>query len=443
MPDMAYKILIVDDELALCLSLSKILKNEGYDTCYSIDPLEVENLLEAEKPDLIIMDVRMPGRGGLQILALLRQKNCRLPIVMISGFAGTENIVQAMKIGAANFFSKPIKIPSLLREIRTFARQEQITVCRDDCISDLPILTCEPEMQKILGLVEKVARTDVSVVVTGESGTGKELIANAIHQVSARSSNPFVKLNCAAIPETLLESELFGHEKGAFTDAKSARLGRFEEAQGGTIFLDEIGEMSLKTQAKLLRILQDRKFERVGSNVIRSLDVRFVAATNQSFERMIQEGSFRRDLFYRLAVVHLEIPPLRKRPKDIPLLARKFLEEFAGLYNKPVMEFESEVMRIFLAHSWPGNVRELRNCIERAVIFSEGQSLGADSLPLHYDEVCRECVTDYHELLDQVKREKILEAVEKAGGNKTTAANLLGMTRRTLYNNLKMLGIPF
>jgi DNA-binding NtrC family response regulator len=439
---MAFSVLIIDDEEALCQTLARILAKEGYGACYTINPFEVEVFLERERPDLIIMDVRMPGRGGLQVLEQLKHQNCLLPILMISGYAGTESIVQAMKIGAANFYSKPLKTQALLDEIRTFASHE-----RDSIRSDLPssapsILTSDPGMQRILGLVDKVAATDVSVVITGESGTGKELIAEAIHGRGLRAPFPLVKINCAAIPETLLESELFGHEKGAFTDAASMRIGKFEEAEKGSIFLDEIGEMSLRTQAKVLRILQEKRFERVGSNKVRNLDVRFIAATNKSFDQMIREGAFRSDLYYRLSVVHLEIPPLRERRGDIPILADHFLKEFSALYGKPVQGFKPEVYKIFQAHSWPGNVRELRNCVERAVIFSEGALLDETNLPLHYDEVCRESVAEYNELLDRVKREKILEALDRANGNKTVAADLLNITRRTLYNKMKGLGIP-
>ncbi len=433
--------MIVDDEEAMCQTLSKILAKEGYETCSTVNPLEVEALIENESPNLIIMDVKMPRRGGLQVLARLKQQSCAVPIIMISGYAGAENIVQAMKIGAANFYSKPLKIQSLLNEIRTMAHQE----CNRRLNSGPPtasILTKDSEMSKLLKLVEKVAKTDVSVIIAGESGTGKELIAEAIHRKSNRSRHPMVKLNCASIPETLLESELFGHEKGAFTDAAAMRIGKFEEAEKGCIFLDEIAEMSMRTQAKLLRVLQERKFERLGSNAVRSLDVRFIAATNKDFEKMISEGSFRSDLYYRLSVVRIEVPPLRRRRADIPLLAEHFLGEFSRQYGKSILGFKPEVHKIFLAHSWPGNVRELRNCVERAVIFCEEPVLDESCLPLHYDEVCRESVAGYHALLDNVRREQILEALDKAGGNKSIAADLLNITRRTLYNKLKALGIP-
>jgi DNA-binding NtrC family response regulator len=357
---------------------------------------------------------------------------------MISGFASSEAIVQAMKIGATNFYVKPLKIPVLLEEIAALSRSKP----RHLAANERGLETKDPAMEKVLRLLEKVAPTNVPVVLTGESGTGKELAARALHQLSGRADAPLVKLNCAAIPEQLLESELFGHERGAYTDAKSTRIGKFEEAQGGTIFLDEIGEMSPKMQAKLLRVLQELQFERVGSNKVRSLDVRFVAASNRDFDAMIRDGSFRSDLYYRLSVIRVEIPPLRQRRADILLLADRFRQEFNEVYHKQVLRFSAEVEKIFLAHSWPGNVRELRNCLERAVIFSEGPVLTADSLPLHYEDVRLETTQGYKDLLVQVDREKILEAIDKAGGNKTAAADLLSIHRRTLYNKLKVLGIP-
>lgn len=437
---MHFKILVVDDEEAFCLSLSRILEHEGYACCRASNALTVEAVVQREQPDLIIMDVRMPGRDGLQVLAGLRQGQHRLPILMVSGYAKTEQVVQAMKIGAANFYTKPLNMPALLEEIRGFAEQAHRSGHQSDA-QTARFLTRDPETLKMLELVKKVARTEVPVIITGESGTGKELIAQAIHHGSARAQGPLVKLNCAAIPESLMESELFGHEKGAYTGAVAARLGKFEEAQQGSIFMDEIGEMSLGTQAKLLRVLQERQVERLGSNQVRTLDVRFIAATNRSFEELIRDGRFRLDLFYRLSVVKLEIPPLRQRRTDIALLSEHLLRAFAVQYGKTIRGFAPEVHKIFQAHAWPGNVRELRNCIERAVIFSDGDTVQADSMPLHYSEVCRESVRDYHALLDQINREKILDALDQAGGNKTTAASLLNITRRTLYNKLKGLGI--
>ena len=435
---MGFKVLIVDDEAELCRSLARILNVSGYDACFTVDPLEVENLLGREQPDLLIMDVRMPHRGGLQLLEQLRSQGCGLPVLMISGFASPENIVQAMRIGATNFYVKPLKIPDLLEEIAVLARSSH----RRSTVREKRLMTRDPRMRTVLGLIEKVAATDVPVVISGESGTGKELVATALHRLSRRQSGPLIKVNCAAIPDLLLESELFGHEKGAYTDAKTPRIGKFEEAQDGTIFLDEIGELTPRTQAKLLRVLQEHQFERLGSNTVRNLNTRFVAATNRDFDAMMRDGSFRSDLYYRLSVVKIELPPLRERREDILFLADQFRMEFNELYHKAIQGFSYEVEQVFLAHDWPGNVRELRNCLERAAIFTDGPIITADSLPLHYDEVCRQTTQDYRELLENVNREKILEALDKAGGNKSAAANLLSITRRTLYNKLKVLGIP-
>jgi two-component system, NtrC family, response regulator AtoC len=439
---MQFRILIVDDEVDMCKTLAKILANEGYECRWTANPLEFEGIVGREPFDLLIMDVRMPRFGGLQLLSRFRQMDSTLPVLMMSGYASAESIVQAMKIGATNFYTKPLKMPALLAEIRTLCghARSRVPPCPEEEARDL--ITQDPEMIRVLGLIRKVARTDVSVVITGESGTGKELAAAAIHRLSRRAAAPLIKLNCAAIPETLLESELFGHEKGAFTDAHAARVGKFEEAEGGTLFLDEIGDTSPGTQAKLLRVLQERRFERLGSNAVRKLDVRFVAATNRDFDQMIREGRFRSDLYYRLSVVKLEIPPLRKRRGDILFLASHFLRELSAFYEKPVKAFGPDVEKVFLAHDWPGNVRELRNCIERAVIFTEGDLITAESMPLHYEEVCRESAAGYRDLLDQVDREMVLEALDKAGGNKTEAASLLSVSRRTLYNKMRSLGIP-
>jgi two-component system, NtrC family, response regulator AtoC len=435
---MAFTTLIVDDEPEFCRTLEKILTVSGFPSRSTNDPLAVGKLISEQMPEALILDVRMPKLGGLKLLEQLRSKGIRVPVLMVSGYDSPEAIVQAMKIGATNFFVKPLKIPELLQEIETLASRAQ----RHPFTHSRVIETRAPAMEKVIAILRKVAPTDVPVVLTGESGTGKELAAAALHEMSARARGPFIKLNCAAIPETLLESELFGHEKGAYTDAHATRIGKFEEAQGGTIFLDEIGEMSPKTQAKLLRVLQERVFERVGSNQVRPLDVRFLAATNRDFDTMIREGSFREDLYYRLSVVKVDIPPLRERRVDIVDLAESFREEFCEIYHRKVLSFSEEVYRIFLAHQWPGNVRELRNCVERAVIFCDGPTIEAQDLPMHYDEVRRINTREYHELLDHVNREKILEALDKAGGNKTAAADLLSMPRRTFYNKMKVLGIP-
>ncbi|HOV64480.1 MAG TPA: sigma-54 dependent transcriptional regulator, partial [Spirochaetia bacterium] len=328
--EMRFKILIIDDEIGMCVSLSKILSAQGYENIYTSDPTEVDRLLSAEDIDLIIMDVKMPGIDGISLLKSIKTRGSRIPIIMISGYASVENIVRAMKFGALNFYKKPIHIKELIAEIQ---RISEARCSENDGKTVHKIITQDPKIQKLLSIVEKVAVTDVPVVITGESGTGKELFAEVIHEMSPRREGPLIKINCAAIPETLIESELFGYEKGAFTDAKNTRIGRFEEANGGSVFLDEIGEMNIKTQAKLLRVLQEKEFQRLGSNSVHKTDVRFIAASNRDFEELIANNLFREDLYYRLSVIRLEIPSLRERKGDILLLSNYFLDTFNRIYG--------------------------------------------------------------------------------------------------------------
>jgi DNA-binding NtrC family response regulator len=347
---------------------------------------------------------------------------------MISGYASVENIVRAMKFGALNFYKKPINIKDLIAEIRKISGARQPESAGKAVHQ---IITQEPKIRRLFSIMEKVASTDVPVVVTGESGTGKELFAQALHEMSPRKDGPLIKINCAAIPETLLESELFGYEKGAFTDAKNTRIGRFEEAAGGSVFLDEIGEMNIKTQAKLLRVLQEKEFQRLGSNTVHRTDARFIAASNRDFAELIAHNLFREDLYYRLSVVRLEVPPLRERKGDIPLLANYFLDHFNLLYGKNIVGFSEGVTALFLKHSWPGNVRELRNCIERAVIFTDEGKVSEESLPFQYETIGSSDPEMYQNIIDNVSREMILDALDKCGVVRKEAAELLNIHRKT------------
>jgi DNA-binding NtrC family response regulator len=444
---MNFQILIVDDEKEFCVSLSEILTEEGYPTQYTSDPLETPSILARTRADLIILDIRMPGIGGIDLLKMLRRTNPNIKVIILTGHPSIENAVLSMKYGAVNFYEKPPNLKKLLNEIREFSAR--ITVSRESpplsASAQSPaarVVTNDPRMLKTLQSAEKAAAASAPVLITGESGTGKELIAGIVHEAGPRASRPFIKVNCAAIPEPLLESELFGHEKGAFTNAIAQRKGKFELAHEGTIFLDEIGDMSLTTQAKILRVLQEQEFERVGGTDTIHSNIRVIAATNKDIRLLIERGDFREDLYYRLCVITLHIPPLRERPGDVPLLIDYFLRVFGAQYSKTIQGLDTQTLELLLAHTWPGNVRELKNCIERAAIFCEGDLVTLDDLPSQYMELDgthlgRKLQTTF----EQLNRSMILEALEKSKGKKSKAADMLNINRRTLYNRMRKLGL--
>jgi two-component system, NtrC family, response regulator AtoC len=442
---MDYRILIVDDEKELCMSLSEILTEEGYPTTWTADPLETPAILAQTIIDLIILDIRMPGIGGIDLLRLVRKSNPNIKVIILTGHPSIENAVLSMKYGAANFYEKPPALSKLLNEIREFSSRDAAGRGPDAGPSVPPetrLVTGDPRMLKILQSAEKAGATSAPVLITGESGTGKELIASLVHRSGVRAARPFIKVNCAAIPETLLESELFGHEKGAFTDAIAQRKGKFELASGGTIFLDEIGDMSPPTQAKILRVLQEQEFERVGGTETIHSDIRVIAATNKDLRLLIQRDSFREDLYYRLCVITLHVPPLRERPGDIELLIEHFLGLFGAQYAKTIRGLDEQTRELLLAHAWPGNVRELKNCIERATIFCEGDLVTLTDLPSQYMELegthlGQKLQTSF----EQLNRSMILEALEKSKGKKSKAADMLNINRRTLYNRMRKLGL--
>jgi DNA-binding NtrC family response regulator len=440
-PAVDYRILIVDDETELCNSLSEILAQEGYRTLFTSEPRETASILARTPVDLIILDIRMPGIGGIDLLRMVRKTNPNIKVIILTGHPSIENAVLSMKYGATNFYEKPPDLKKLLNEIREFASRESSTR-GPELPLERRIVTNEARMLKILQSARKAAATQAPVLITGESGTGKELIANLVHAAGPRADRPFVKVNCAAIPETLLETELFGHERGAFTNALSQRKGKFELAHEGTIFLDEIGDMSPATQAKILRVLQEQEFERVGGSRTIRADIRVIAATNKDLRRLIEEGAFREDLYYRLCVITLHIPPLRERPGDVELLTEHFLGMFSARYAKRILGLDDRTRELLLAHDWPGNVRELKNCIERATIFCEGEYVALEDLPSQYMELegaqlGRKLRTGF----EQLNRSMILEALERAKGKKSKAADMLNINRRTLYNRMRKLGL--
>jgi len=439
---MKHRILIVDDEEGMCLSLSEILEDAGFTASFTVDPREVKDLLKKYQVGLMIMDVKMPYLGGMDLLKIVKHENSDIPIIMITGYPSVDNAVQAMRCGALNFYTKPLNIPKLLQEItQIFASREK--QFRKHLEEKIVIHTCNPRMEKLIENIKKVASTDVPVLITGESGTGKEHAANLLHMYSPRGTDKLVKVNCAAIPDNLLESELFGYEKGAFTGAVSSRVGKFELADGGTIFLDEIGDMSISTQAKMLRVLEEKQFERLGGNKVFTTDVRLLSATNRSLDELIEEGNFREDLFYRLSVVTLELIPLRERKEDVSLLTDFFLSYFNEMYEKHIHSVSPGVRDIFINHKWPGNIRELKNCIQRAVIFCEGDTIQCTDLSSQYCRTSSDCASEQgiKSFEDNLCRERIKNALDKTGGNKQQAADLLKIHRKTLYNKMKRLGM--
>jgi DNA-binding NtrC family response regulator len=436
------RILIVDDEEAMCESLVEILEDEGFDAVSTLDPSSAQQYVADHEIDLILMDIRMPTLNGIDLLRTIKERHREIPVVMITGYPSVDTAVQAMQLGAANFFSKPLDLPSLIKEVRNLTLSRAYAPGNDG--GNAHIVWRDRSMATVLEMIDRAGGVDAPVLVTGETGTGKELVAQAIHERSRRRGKPFVRVNCAAIPDTLIESELFGHEAGAFTDAKHTRKGRFESANGGTLFLDEIGDMSLATQARILHALQEKTFERVGGSTSITADVRIVAATHRNLQEMIGEGTFREDLFYRLSVISIRVPALRDRGDDVVKLAEHFVELFGSLYKRPVEQISEEVLALIRKHRWPGNVRELRNCIERGVIFSNGSKIRIGDLPAQYVSVAvptEETVASPEAQIDRLNRSIIEDALAKSDGVKSKAAELLHISRRTLYNRMKRLGM--
>ncbi len=435
---MGFRVLLVDDEKEMCISLAKILNAAGLKTEYTTHPLAVKQILGEKHFDLVVMDIRMPEISGLDLLQQFRDANDSTPVIMISAYASVENVVAAMKIGALNFYQKPIDIGMLIAEIQ---RLSQSSARKSLAVESQLVDSCDPRMKETLKQATKIAKTKAPVVILGESGTGKELVANFIHENSPRSEKPFVKINCASIPAALFESELFGYEPGAFTDAKHLHRGRFELADGGSLFLDEVSEMGMETQAKLLRVLQENEFERLGGSSTITSDVRIIAATNNDLRQLVQDKRFREDLYYRLSVVSISLPPLRERKEDILPLAEHFLTVFCLTYGRSITRISPEVRKLLFDHDWPGNVRELKNCIERAVIFNETGVLELRDLAFQYEAAGTHDTHTMEQAHNQFSRQIILDALARSGGVKRKAAELLKIHRKTLYNQMRKLGI--
>lgn len=443
------RILVIEDEAKLRRVIALHLAAAGHEV---IEAAAAEDpAVAAAEPNLVLTDLRLPGHDGLQVLADLKSAQPRLPVVVMTAYGTIEVAVQAMKNGAADFLLKPFSLDHLSAVVAKALEVQALRAENESLRRELGaryqfdnLVGHSEGMQDIFATVERVAPTRATVLLAGESGVGKDMIARAIHQHSPRAAKPFVKINCTAIPENLMESELFGYEKGAFTGAVQTKPGKFEQADGGTVFLDEIGDVPPSVQVKLLRILQEREFERLGSNRTRKIDVRVIAATNVDLRAALEEGRFREDLYYRLNVVPLNIPPLRERKEDIPYLAEHLVARLARELGSPVRSLSAAAVDRLAAYHWPGNVRELQNVLERSLVLCTAEELGAADLK--FDTARRPAPAAEYFVpdgmtLDEYEQSILREALKRAGGNKSQAARLLGLTRNALRYRLSQMGI--
>lgn len=445
------KILIIDDENAILESLKLILDYEGYEVETTNSAINGLKLLDAETFDLLIVDIQMPEMSGFEVIAAVKEKYQSMNMIVITAHGSIDNAVKATRLGAFDFLEKPIDRDKLLISVRNAfneskLRQENIDI-KKRLYEDEKIIGSSSALQKIFELIDKVATTDARILITGENGAGKELAARAIHDKSNRAKAPFVDVNCAAIPNELIESELFGHEKGSFTGAHQQRIGRFELANGGTLFLDEVGDMSLQAQAKVLRAIEDGKIERVGGGKKITVDVRIISATNKDLAEEIAKGNFREDLFHRLNVIPISIPPLRERKEDIPQLVKHFVKEISQKHKKISSEFSADAIELLRSLSWPGNIRELRNVIERIIIIVSKPAIARKDieflLPLE-KLTMQDMFSDsnsFQEFKEKAERAFILKQLESNNWNISKTAEMLEIQRSHLYNKMKKYGI--
>lgn len=442
---MNFTILIIDDEKNIREGLGTALELEGYDVKLAENGEIGLKLIEKGDIDLVITDLRMPGISGEEVIAKVAGESPGIPVIVLTGHGSIDSAVTAMRNGAYDFLTKPLNLDRLILIVKRALAGRELEIRHSTLKEELDAKTSfesiigkSAEMLRIFEVVRKAANSKASVLITGESGTGKELIANALHNLSNRRDKPFVKVHCAALSESLLESELFGHEKGAFTGAVARKRGRFELANTGSIFLDEIGEIDQNVQIKILRVLQDRRFERVGGEETLEVDVRIIAATNRDLLQEIAEHRFREDLFYRLNVVHIQVPPLRERKDDIPLLVASFLEEFAKENNKKITGIDARARSALYKYNWPGNIRQLRNCIESAVVMCSGSEITLEDLPPSVSGASDTDMISIPVGITLAEAEKILIqqnlAVNK--GNKSKTADILGIGRKTLHRKI-------
>lgn len=458
------KVLVVDDQKTVCYSLQRFLRSEGYNVHTATSGEEALSVINDVKPDLVIMDVRMPEMDGIEVLRKIKESHPQVQVIMMTAFSTTEKAIQAIKLGAYDYITKPFDNDELLMRVRDAIKTKELMddVVTFDASEDYTggerIIGKSPAMLDIYKQIGKAAPTDAPVLIKGESGTGKELIARAIYHYSNRSFKPFLAINCAAIPEQLLESELFGYEKGAFTGADFKRIGKFEQCSGGTIFLDEIGDMPVGLQAKLLRVLQDGRIQRLGGTETIETDVRIIAATNKDIEDMVKKGTFREDLYYRINVVTINVPPLRERKEDIKELVHYFIQKYNKKLGKAIKGITSEALKGLEEYDWPGNVRELENVIQKAMVFCNSDCLSTEYLKvfqkqnLIHDSCAslekaihdlvelafkESCSDKFHVIVSLLEKTMIKKALELAKGNQVHAARLLGISRNTLRKKLE------
>jgi two-component system response regulator HydG len=444
------RVLVVDDEASARSGLEKLLQQEGYIVDVANDGVAALAVAAESPPDVVVTDLKMPKMDGVALLTKLREQDRDLPVLVVTAFGDVGSAVSAMRAGAADYLTKPVDFDALLVAIERALERRELRAEADELRRQLReregdglggLIGASPAMQKVYRTARQVAGARATVLITGESGTGKGELARAIHQKGPRSKQPFVSLHCAALVESLLESELFGHERGAFTGAEKRRIGRFEMAHGGTLFLDEVGEIPAATQVKLLRVLQERTFERVGGNEPITVDVRLIAATNRDLAADVQEGRFREDLYYRLNVVHIDMPPLRVRDNDVLLLANHFLRKFAADNRRKIDGFSDRARAKLVAHRWPGNVRELENAIERAVVLCEGPRIEEEHLPIEVAPVAKGAIRIPGATMAEIERFAILSTLEATNGSTTKAAEMLDISVRTIQYRLHEYGV--
>jgi two-component system nitrogen regulation response regulator NtrX len=446
-------ILIVDDEESICVTLEGILTDEGYEAVSAGSGEDALRIVDEEMPSLVLLDIWLPGVDGIEVLKAIKAVHPQIPVVMMSGHGTIETAVKATKLGAFDFIEKPLSLEKVILSVNhalELARlEEENLLLRQKVSHEYELTGTSDPIQELKEMIGIVSPTNAWILIMGENGTGKELVARSIHRQSRRSQKPFIEVNCAAIPEDLIESELFGHERGAFTGATAKKRGKFDLANEGTIFLDEVADMSLKAQAKVLRILQEKKFERVGGNRLIPTDVRVLAATNKDLEKEMEAGRFRQDLFYRLNVIPLRIPPLRERKEDIPLLVDRFIKDFAFKEGEPEKRVADEVMTILTAHNWPGNVRELKNIIERLIIMTPAPLISrCDIAPLFEEGKAENGLPGPEGLPDSFRTAKqdferhyIIRKLREFEGNISKTAEAIGLERSYLHKKIRGYGL--
>ncbi|MBN1546391.1 MAG: sigma-54-dependent Fis family transcriptional regulator [Syntrophaceae bacterium] len=445
-------ILVVDDEESICSSLRGILLDEGYEVLTANSGEEAIKVVDEELPNLVLLDIWLPGMDGIETLKQIRTDHPQIRVVMMSGHGTIETAVKSTKLGAFDFIEKPLSLEKVIlvvdHALDMVRLEEENQILKQKVVQDYELTGASAPIVALKEMIDIVSPTNAWILIMGENGTGKELVARSIHRKSRRANRPFIEVNCAAIPEELIESELFGHEKGAFTGATAAKRGKFDLAHEGTIFLDEVADMSLKAQAKILRILQEKKFERVGGTKPISMDVRVLAATNKDLEKEMESGRFRQDLYYRLNVIPLVVPPLRERKEDIPLLVRRFLKDFAQREGEIEKSIADEALMLFQDHNWPGNVRELKNFTERLAILTPGSSIAEkDILPLE-KEIHGEATEDLLKVADSYREAKIdfeknfiFRKLQEFDGNISKTAEAIGLERSNLHRKIKAYGL--